>query len=65
MNNSIFTLVLTAEKTPEVQWINDDLVENLKKHEIKLDYLPVKKKDFPQFIEILEKSYALSYRKNG
>ncbi|MEY8457550.1 hypothetical protein [Lactococcus ileimucosae] len=64
-NNSIFTLVLTAENKPEVQWINEDWVQTLNKHEIKLDYLPVKKKDFPQFVEILEKTYALSYRKNG
>lgn len=65
MNTSIFTLVLRPEQTPEVLWINDDLIQKLEKYELKLDYLPVKNKDFPDFIALLEKNYGLTYKKKS
>lgn len=62
-NTSVFTIVLTEEQEPEVHWINKELVQSITSDEVKLDYLPVSKKDFPEFIKLLEGKYSLSYNR--
>jgi hypothetical protein len=60
-NTTIFTAVLKSNE--EAFWINGDFKEAYSKKELPMEFLPIKEKDFPEFIKILEKEYSLNYIK--
>lgn len=62
-NNRVLSVILNNESEKSM-WINGKYEEEVTKHEIDLDHLPIRDKDLPKLLNILEETYGIKYKEN-
>lgn len=62
-NNRVLSIILNNE-IEKSMWINVKYEEEVSKYEIDLDHLPIKEKDLPKLLKLLEETYGIKYKEN-